>query len=153
MVPGEVLRFHQRLMSRLMSDLSGLIQAHDLTPAQISTLFRLRSRDHTVTQIGSELGLTAPTASHIVDRLIARGLVERRPCPEDGRRRDVVLTSTGRQFLTAFDSGLTASLEGLLADLPAPDLDQLATALRTVLQGLESTPARAQDASPPSGGR
>lgn len=71
MVPGEVRAFHARLMGRLMSDLSALIQAHDLTPAQISTLFQLRNQDRTVTQLGSELGLTAPTASHILDRLEA----------------------------------------------------------------------------------
>ena len=138
MIPREVQAFHARVMSRLMADLSGLIQTHDLTPAQISTLFRLRRQDLTVTQVGTELGLTPPTASHLVDRLEARGLVERHHSPDDARRRDVRLTAGGEDFLAAFDTGLAASLERLLAGVPATDLDRLATALRAVLTGMDA---------------
>ncbi len=149
MVPGEVQAFHARVMSRLMADLSGLIQTHDLTPAQISTLFRLRRQSLTVTQVGSELGLTAPTASHLVDRLTARGLVERRLSSDDARRRDVSLTTAGQEFLAAFDAGLTGSLSRLLADVPEADLDRLATALRAVLTRLDSGPTPAAPGQQP----
>ena len=140
MVPGEVQAFHARVMSRLMADLAGLIQTYDLTPAQISTLFRLRQQDLTVTLISAQLGLTAPTASHLVDRLTTRGLVERHPSLQDARRREVSLTAAGREFLAAFDAGLTASLDHLLAAVPATDLDRLARALRAVLPHLASGP-------------
>jgi len=140
MVPGEVQAFHARVMSRLMADLAGLIQSYDLTPAQISTLFRLRQQDLTVTLISAQLGLTAPTASHLVDRLTARGLVERHLSPQDARRREVSLTAAGRQFLAAFDAGLTASLDHLLTPVPAEDLDRLARALRSVLPHLAPDP-------------
>jgi len=140
MIPREVQAFHARVMSRLMADLSGLIQTHDLTPAQISTLFRLRRQDLAVTQVSAELGLTAPTASHLVDRLAARGLVERQHSPDDARRRDVHLTDDGERFLAAFDAGLAASLERLLAPVPASDLDRLAIALRAVLTQLDARP-------------
>jgi len=136
-VPAEVQAFHARVMSRLMADLAGLIHEHELTPAQISTLFRLRSRDLTVSQVGSQLGLTAPTVSHLVDRLAARGLVERRTSAEDARRREIALTPAGLHFLDAFDTGLAASLERLLSGVPAADLERLAGALGAVLARLD----------------
>jgi len=137
MVPGEVHAFHARVMSQLMADLSGLIQTHDLTPAQISTMFRIRRQPLAVTEVADALGLTTPTASHLVDRLTERGLVQRHHSPQDGRRRDVVLTDAGARFLGAFDTGLAASLDRLLAPVPRTDLDQLATALRAVLSHLD----------------
>ena len=137
MVPGEVHAFHARVMSQLMADLSGLIQTHDLTPAQISTMFRIRRQPLAVTEVADALGLTTPTASHLVDRLADRGLAQRRPSPQDGRRRDVVLTDTGAQFLDTFDAGLAESLDRLLAPVPRADLDLLARGLRAVLTHLD----------------
>src|SRR6478736_1570972 len=77
--------------------------------------------------------VTSGTMTNRVDRLAARGFVERYPDPEDRRGVIVRLTAEGK---TAVDGAFTALLDAeraLLQDLPAGDRDALATLLRTLL--------------------
>jgi DNA-binding MarR family transcriptional regulator len=45
------------------------------------------------------LGVTHPTVSKMVKALMRRGFVEKRPDPEDGRKRQIKLTRLGRTVL------------------------------------------------------
>jgi DNA-binding MarR family transcriptional regulator len=47
--------------------------------------------------LARELGVTSAASSGIVDRLVARGHVERRPHASDRRRTEVVITASGRE--------------------------------------------------------
>ena len=68
-----------------------------------------------------------------VDRLAARGLVERLPDPHDRRGVLVRLTPQGRSTVDgAFEALLDAERQ-LLADLPAADRTRLAGLLRTLM--------------------
>src|SRR3954451_24860004 len=55
------------------------------------------SRDRTLrmTVLAHRTNATRPRLSHVVRRLEGRGLVERLPCPEDGRATNARLTSAG----------------------------------------------------------
>ncbi|MBC9734413.1 MarR family winged helix-turn-helix transcriptional regulator [Nocardioides marmotae] len=77
--------------------------------------------------------VTSGTMTNRVDRLAARGLVERYPDPDDRRGVIVRLTAEGK---TAVDGAFTALLraeQGLLADLPPAERHQLADLLRRLL--------------------
>lgn len=77
--------------------------------------------------------VTSGTMTNRVDRLAARGFVERYPDPDDRRGVIVRLTAEGK---AAVDGAFTALLEaehGLLQDLPAKDQKRLAALLRTLL--------------------
>lgn len=77
--------------------------------------------------------VTSGTMTNRVDRLTARGFVERYPDPDDRRGVIVRLTLEGK---TAVDGAFEALLEAeqaLLADLPAKDQKKLAALLRTLL--------------------
>jgi DNA-binding MarR family transcriptional regulator len=77
--------------------------------------------------------VTSGTMTNRVDRLTARGLVERLPDPRDRRGVLVRLTSEGR---AAVDNAFEALLEAertFLADLPDRDRTRLAGLLRTLL--------------------
>ena len=77
--------------------------------------------------------VTSGTMTNRVDRLAARGFVERYPDPEDRRGVIVRLTLEGK---TAVDDAFEALLEAeraLLADLPPAQQKRLATLLRTLL--------------------
>ncbi len=77
--------------------------------------------------------VTSGTMTNRVDRLTARGFVERYPDPEDRRGVIVRLTAEGK---TAVDAAFEALLEAerlLLADLPSRDQTRLASLLRTLL--------------------
>ena len=77
--------------------------------------------------------VTSGTMTNRVDRLAARGFVERFPEPEDRRGVIVRLTSEGKTAVDgAFEALLTAE-RALLADLPARDRKKLAALLRTLL--------------------
>ena len=48
-----------------------------------------------MTELAARTNATLPRLSHVVTRLETRSLVERFPCPEDGRATNVRLTETG----------------------------------------------------------
>jgi DNA-binding MarR family transcriptional regulator len=48
-----------------------------------------------MTQLAARTNATLPRLSHVVTRLETRSLLERFPCPEDGRATNVRLTETG----------------------------------------------------------
>ncbi len=77
--------------------------------------------------------VTSGTMTNRVDRLTARGLVERSPDPADRRGVIVRLTGEGK---TAVDGAFEALLDAeavLLNDLPPRDRARLASLLRTLL--------------------
>ncbi len=129
--------FHAAVMRQIIGDLSVTIQQYDLTPAQLSTLFRLRSQGALgVTAISEQLGLSSGTTSHLVERLVQRELVMRTEHPLDRRGREISLSPTGQEFLTAFDTELNRSLEQLVRQVPPDLLERLTEVLREVLPHL-----------------
>ena len=80
--------------------------------------------------------VTSGTMTNRVDRLAARGFVERLPDPNDRRGVLVRLTPEGREAVDgAFEALLSAEAE-LLSDLPTKDHKQLAALLRALMQRL-----------------
>lgn len=77
------------------------------------------------------------TMTNRVDRLQARGLVRRRPDPEDGRGVRVRLTARGRARVDAAVADLVEREHALLADLPDRERERLARLLRSVLVRFE----------------
>ena len=77
--------------------------------------------------------VTSGTMTNRVDRLAARGLVERRPDPDDRRGVIVRLTREGKATVDAAFGALVARERDLLAGLPARERKQLAGLLRTLL--------------------
>ena len=77
--------------------------------------------------------VTSGTMTNRVDRLAARGLVERLPDPHDRRGVLVRLTAQGKTAVDAAFGALVERERELLASLPARDRRQLAALLRTLL--------------------
>jgi len=69
---------------------------------------------------------TLPRLSHVVRRLEDRGLVERHPCPEDGRATNARLTDAGWDAVVAAAPGHVATVRRHVLDpLTREQLDQL----------------------------
>lgn len=64
-------------------------------PAYGFAFARLAPDGATVTDLAAHLGVTKQAASQLVDELVRKGYVERRPHPGDARARLVVLTERG----------------------------------------------------------
>ncbi|MBD8870666.1 MarR family winged helix-turn-helix transcriptional regulator [Nocardioides donggukensis] len=77
--------------------------------------------------------VTSGTMTNRVDRLTARGLVERLPDPHDRRGVLVRLTDEGRRRVDGAFEALLDAERGLLADLPARERTQLAATLRRLM--------------------
>lgn len=78
----------------------------------------------TLREVAERNGIDAPYATLIVDKLEAHGLVERRPHPEDRRRKLVVLTTAGHEALATMDAVLRRPPPAVRA-LPSDDLARL----------------------------
>jgi DNA-binding MarR family transcriptional regulator len=74
--------------------------------------------------------VSSGTMTNRVDRLVERGLVQRRTDPNDGRGILVVMTPAGQASVDAAISTLLVAESELLAKLPPADRDRLAGLLR-----------------------
>jgi DNA-binding MarR family transcriptional regulator len=74
--------------------------------------------------------VTSGTMTNRIDRLVERGLVERRTDPHDGRGILVVMTDEGQDRVDAAISTLLAAESELLDRLSAPDQERLSALLR-----------------------
>ena len=86
------------LFSRLRRRLRGLAVDDDLTPSQTAVLTRLwKEGASSASALAGAERVRPQSMATIVAALEQRGLIERTPDPEDGRRQVVSLTGLGRR--------------------------------------------------------
>ncbi len=105
--------------------------------AVLATLVRLSDEDVSQRRLGLELGLSPGTISLRIDRLVGRGLVERRADPDDGRGAVISITERGRERFEASAPEHLAGARELLAGLSDRERDELARLLGKLLYTLE----------------
>ena len=110
-------------------------------------LHQLRDGPRTLRELAEANGVDAPYATLIVDKLEAHGLVERRPHPEDRRRKLVTLTAAGRDAIATADAILLRP-PAAMETLPPADLDRLAGLLTRLVEA--DTGLHRQGAGPAS---
>jgi DNA-binding MarR family transcriptional regulator len=77
------------------------------------------------------------TASRVVDRALAAGLLEKRTCADDGRRARLHLTEQGEAVLDAATRQRRSVLAEVTADWTTDDLDGLVGRLEELLAGFD----------------
>ena len=82
--------------------------------------------------VGSFLGVTMPTASAMVDRLVRAGAVKPRAYPGDRRRTQLHITAAGRTQLRVIRDGAHDDLVAAFADLSATELRELQDGLNVL---------------------
>jgi DNA-binding MarR family transcriptional regulator len=111
-VATSVMRVQQILLARY----DAVLRRHGLTFARYEALVLLRfSRAGALPLkiMGERLMVHPTSVTNTVDRLVAAGLVERRPNPADGRGVLAALTGEGAQVVEAATADLTAIDFGL----------------------------------------
>ncbi|GGB82352.1 MarR family transcriptional regulator [Knoellia flava TL1] len=139
--PLEILSRVSRLARRLDLARGAAFSEHGLDSWEFDVLSALRraGRPYELSpgQLVAQTLVTSGTMTNRVDRLLARGFVERHPDPRDRRGVIVRLTPAGMQTVdSALDDLLTHERE-LLADLPTDERDALAAQLRVLLTPFE----------------
>lgn len=93
-------------------------------------------------ELAGRLGVSMPTISGMVDRLVARGLVERGVATTDRRVRPVALSAAGEEVLREVERHGQAFNRDLLADLDLEDLRALVRGVCAVAAAAERRLAR-----------
>lgn len=118
---GDAVRLVREL-TRLGAHLQHVTSRHTgLSPADLSALAMLVDDVIGPAELARRLGLTTAAATGIVDRLEARGFVERRPTPGDRRRTGVHITHEGRTRHTDLLRPMVQRLFDLEASLDPDD--------------------------------
>ena len=130
------LATHRQLVAELDSELE---REHGLALVSYEVLLHLNeAEDHSLRMgdLADHLLLSRSGLTRLVDRLVARGLVERHSCPSDRRGTYARLTPEGlARFEEARPTHLRGVREHFLSHIPARDLDRLAAIWQRVLPG------------------
>lgn len=91
-----------------------------------------------MTALAARTNATLPRLSHVVRRLEDRGLVERFPCPEDGRATNARLTTPGWRKVRASAPAHVAHVRQKVIDALTPEqVGQLVAITDAVLERLD----------------
>jgi DNA-binding MarR family transcriptional regulator len=130
---SEVLDAQHLLMQALHRRLQPPWTGLDLTFGQLKALFMLLNEGPMpIGQLGSNLGLSKPAATLLVDTLVRQGLADRAEDPADRRRTLTDLTPYARGLLTEEMAVREAALTSLLRQLTPEDLAALANGMRAL---------------------
>ena len=136
----QVLSRVSRLARHLDRARKQAFAAHDLETWEFDVLAALRRAgppyDLSPGRLVAETLVTSGTMTNRVDRLVARGLVERRPDPDDRRGVLVTLTASGRRTVDAALDELLVHEREILAALDTAEATRLADALRTLARNV-----------------
>lgn len=139
--PMEVLSRVSRLGHHLDRARRQAFSEHDLESWEFDVLAALRRAgapyELSPGRLLKETLVTSGTMTNRVDRLAARGLVERLPDPHDRRGVLVRLTDQGRTTVDGALSGLLDRERDLLGGLDPADQQRLAALLRTLVLPFE----------------
>ena len=118
-----------------------VLEPFELAASDFRVLAALRQpgspRSQSPSQLATRLGHTTGGMTKILRRLEARGFVERRANPEDGRGFRVEPTSRGSAIWERVLLGLAAAADQRLASLPRQQRDEIGKALAQLAAAFE----------------
>ncbi len=141
---GDVVNLLRELLHvLLMSSLPAWLDL-ELTLPQLRTVFVIaHNKTSSVMQIAQHLGIGDPTASHLIEKLVQAGLVERSEDPGDRRRALVQLSPAGDELIEKL-LGWEEFLGGRLHKIPREDLALLQHGLDSIMGKLQAQTATNQ---------
>jgi DNA-binding MarR family transcriptional regulator len=108
----------------------------DLTLRQVQVLALVRATpDLTGQELARALDVTTPTVSGILERIVSRGWLDRRPDPTDRRRHLLRVTQEGAEVLAALEGPPRQARARLLEELDVDELDDLGRLVGRMLEG------------------
>ena len=135
----------ETLLGRTIQDFMHAMKRHDLSAPQIhALLFISHTGECQVSDIGAMADASNAAASQMVERLVQRGLVDRREDPRDRRNRILSLSERGRALIR--DSvPLHLTLMQAMSSLSTEDRETVHHAFALLVSALRGADARAGD--------
>lgn len=116
------------------------LRSEGLTIPQFAILNHATPDGVPLSEISARMLCDNSNLTGIVDRLIAKGLVERRPDPQDRRVSLICLTSDGSDMLRRLRPRHHDSVSRRMRALSEEEVQQLRDLLRMLYQGLQQVP-------------
>lgn len=137
---GRVMKqLHRRISSNVMQEMQAELTELDLSFSQMTALHYLRAAGAaSVTSISEGTRLSLPATSHLVERLVQRGLAGREENPENRREKLVSLTEKGLGVLGGMDSSFVAGYVTTFAALSPGVMRDATQTLEALLDELSS---------------
>jgi DNA-binding MarR family transcriptional regulator len=133
----------RRLVIALPNEIEGLAK---VTPEQFGVLTQVMDRGSlSMSELAIARNVALNTATSLVDRLVAAGLVERRGDPSDRRVVRVAATARGRELVERLRRVRRAAIGRLLDELGDDEIERILTAMPAL--------ARLAGVRQPAGGR
>ncbi|MEW6422414.1 MAG: MarR family transcriptional regulator, partial [Deinococcota bacterium] len=127
-------RLHRLISSRVLLSMQDELQDHELTFTQMTALHQLRAQAPlTVSVLAERARLSLPAASHLVERLVRRGLAERRENPENRREKLVVPTAQGLDVVTRMDTQFIGAYEAAFREAQPETIRAAIVAVRALV--------------------
>lgn len=146
---GEILHYLRRLTHAIDQHSSALAREYGLTAPQLAVLQAMaRKGEVSASEVARKVSLSQPTVAGIVKRMLAKGLITRKP--SDGDRRVVLLSPTpeGYRLLAEAPPLLRQPFLDRLSKLEEWEQTQLLTSLRQIVSMIEQPPFPTRRESP-----
>jgi len=109
-------------------------EAHGVTPVQYAALHKVGTVPGVDQRtLAGSIGLDTSTVAGVIDRLEARGLMQRSASPQDRRVRLLSLTAEGQAVLDALVPDMLKAQERILAPLPVAERAEFMRMLRALV--------------------
>lgn len=107
----------------------------NLTIVQLKTLFFIDSRGSThFKNLADALGVTPPSVTGIIDRLVEQDLVSRKENPENRRTQILKVTPKGKDLLANLKEIHRGKMTSILVQLSLRDLTELARIIKNLVE-------------------
>lgn len=134
----EVMNSFAEVISKLLVEQNQKHLAElDLTLLQAQVLRLLRSGPILTGQLASELGISAPASTQLTDRLVRKGLIERRTGDADRRSIQLAITPRGKRLVDQFRQRRSLIFGEAFKSLEEQERAQLVAALEKMVSALE----------------
>ncbi len=140
------------IMHRTMNNLMQFTKSRGISMTQMGALRHIHYRGScNISDISSEMGISNPASSQLLDRLVQLELISRHENPQDRRNKQLVMTDKGRQFLLDTLPTRQPWLTELAASLSSEEKAQVIAAFRLLsdrVSKIEEKPAVESSAAP-----
>jgi DNA-binding MarR family transcriptional regulator len=108
-----IVLIREKVIGRCVSE-----DAPELTLPQMKAMWTISEHDHVrVKELAEALGVSAPSASAMVERLVECGMVTREQSPADRREVIIKVSHEGRTCLKRMEQRVLRALAGLLREM------------------------------------
>jgi len=140
---AELLDLHGQVHDHSVALTGPMSLPPDLTMQQVRVLGHVAKEPGlSGHELGERLGVSAPTASGLVDRLVEKGLITRADDPDDRRVRRLHPTAEGLEVIREMDSMFGRTLGAVIEQLSVADLELIREGSVVMLGALKRAAAQ-----------